>query len=133
MFTCTRSSAAFFFSSRRRHTRFDCDWSSDVCSSDLARTGTLGPLALELALRGPEVISFEDAAREAGVKLEDAARLWRALGFPDPLAAPPRITPRQVTTLRVLAGAGQVLGDQAALQLAPLIGGSMARLAEAIV
>src|SRR2546430_12806240 len=28
--------ADFFFSSRRRHTRFDCDWSSDVCSSDLA-------------------------------------------------------------------------------------------------
>src|SRR5260370_32254066 len=27
--------AAFFFSSRRRHTRFKCDWSSDVCSSDL--------------------------------------------------------------------------------------------------
>src|SRR2546430_11149588 len=27
----------FFFSSRRRHTRFDCDWSSDVCSSDLGR------------------------------------------------------------------------------------------------
>src|SRR3989475_6819544 len=25
----------FFFSSRRRHTRFDCDLSSDVCSSDL--------------------------------------------------------------------------------------------------
>src|SRR2546430_9631918 len=25
-----------FFSSRRRHTRFDCDWSSDVCSSDLS-------------------------------------------------------------------------------------------------
>src|SRR5438270_4505325 len=29
----------FFFSSRRRHTRFDCDWSSDVCSSDLTRPG----------------------------------------------------------------------------------------------
>src|SRR5688572_3445606 len=27
-------SSTFFFSSRRRHTRFDCDWSSDVCSSD---------------------------------------------------------------------------------------------------
>src|SRR5579862_8457607 len=26
----------FFFSSRRRHTRWNCDWSSDVCSSDLA-------------------------------------------------------------------------------------------------
>src|SRR3990167_9071420 len=24
-----------FFTSRRRHRRFDCDWSSDVCSSDL--------------------------------------------------------------------------------------------------
>src|SRR5256886_2516303 len=29
-----RAEAAYFFSSRRRHTRFDCDWSSDVCSSD---------------------------------------------------------------------------------------------------
>src|SRR2546430_9177345 len=26
--------ALYFFSSRKRHTRFDCDWSSDVCSSD---------------------------------------------------------------------------------------------------
>src|SRR5256886_651418 len=30
-----RGVSDFFFSSRRRHTRFDCDWSSDVCSSDL--------------------------------------------------------------------------------------------------
>src|SRR5205085_4025451 len=30
----------FFFSSRRRHTRFDCDWSSDVCSSDLPTPAT---------------------------------------------------------------------------------------------
>src|SRR5256886_2789011 len=29
-----RAPIGFFFSSRRRHTRFDCDWSSDVCSSD---------------------------------------------------------------------------------------------------
>src|SRR5688572_29605904 len=35
----------FFFSSRRRHTRFDCDWSSDVCSSDLriVLAGDYGP------------------------------------------------------------------------------------------
>src|SRR5882762_4604103 len=31
----------FFFSSRRRHTRFKCDWSSDVCSSDLAVAGSI--------------------------------------------------------------------------------------------
>src|SRR5205807_7485614 len=28
----------FFFSSRRRHTRLQGDWSSDVCSSDLSRS-----------------------------------------------------------------------------------------------
>src|SRR5256885_8831948 len=32
----------FFFSSRRRHTRLQGDWSSDVCSSDLAAGGTGG-------------------------------------------------------------------------------------------
>src|SRR5437870_6511086 len=37
---------SFFFSSRRRHTRWPRDWSSDVCSSDLAYVGTaLGPYA----------------------------------------------------------------------------------------
>src|SRR6266481_4419249 len=29
----------FFFSSRRRHTRWNCDWSSDVCSSDISNSG----------------------------------------------------------------------------------------------
>src|SRR6185369_4881762 len=33
----------FFFSSRRRHTRFKCDWSSDVCSSDLVAAGDVDP------------------------------------------------------------------------------------------
>src|SRR2546430_3502400 len=37
----------FFFSSRRRHTRFDCDWSSDVCSSDLASTEGAGAFMLD--------------------------------------------------------------------------------------
>src|SRR5689334_23918268 len=36
----------FFFSSRRRHTRWNCDWSSDVCSSDLFQ----GQLALLLRI-----------------------------------------------------------------------------------
>src|SRR5438034_7771590 len=33
----------FFFSSRRRHTRSLCDWSSDVCSSDLLQRCILAP------------------------------------------------------------------------------------------
>jgi adenylate cyclase len=98
-----------------------------------AEAKALGPLALELALRGSDVIPFEEAARRAGLSLEEASDLWRALGFPDPAVAPPRITERQITTLRVLAGTGELLGEDVARQLAPLIGGSMARLAEAIV
>src|SRR6266571_3628368 len=35
----------FFFSSRRRHTRLTCDWSSDVCSSDLR--GIIGEVERE--------------------------------------------------------------------------------------
>src|SRR5256885_2560649 len=42
--------SCFFFSSRRRHTRLQGDWSSDVCSSDLgAYYLTYGPEAGELA------------------------------------------------------------------------------------
>src|SRR2546426_1016119 len=43
----------FFFSSRRRHTRLQGDWSSDVCSSDL-----------ELVRTAPEVTLVLDAARD---------------------------------------------------------------------
>src|SRR3712207_3952750 len=40
----TNSGLGFFFSSRRRHTRYWRDWSSDVCSSDLASPGNLAKL-----------------------------------------------------------------------------------------
>src|SRR5690242_21593089 len=38
----------FFFSSRRRHTRLTCDWSSDVCSSDLWCCPETAPLSCDL-------------------------------------------------------------------------------------
>src|SRR5437764_9500562 len=40
-----RGYVVFFFSSRRRHTRYIGDWSSDVCSSDL---GTPAPIIQRL-------------------------------------------------------------------------------------
>src|SRR6267143_1024867 len=43
----------FFFSSRRRHTRWNCDWSSDVCSSDLLSGGRF---RLGLGVSGPQVV-----------------------------------------------------------------------------
>src|SRR5207253_8675800 len=41
----------FFFSSRRRHTRWPRDWSSDVCSSDLvgARKGKPSPTSAKVS------------------------------------------------------------------------------------
>src|SRR2546421_2173577 len=40
----------FFFSSRRRHTRSDRDWSSDVCSSDLSELQSRSDLVCRLLL-----------------------------------------------------------------------------------
>src|SRR5690606_40565909 len=45
----------FFFSSRRRHTRFSRDWSSDVCSSDLPPPG-VGTVMNDTSLHGVEVV-----------------------------------------------------------------------------
>src|SRR5688572_7364505 len=59
------TSLIFFFSSRRRHTRFDCDWSSDVCSSDLA-LGTAQTLAWGTTYYLPAVLANSMAA-ELGV------------------------------------------------------------------
>src|SRR5689334_23415166 len=42
----------FVFSSRRRHTRWNCDWSSDVCSSDLLTEA----LATELGLTAERLL-----------------------------------------------------------------------------
>src|SRR5580693_80857 len=50
----------FFFSSRRRHTRWNCDWSSDVCSSDLG-----GHLARVNAKGTEETTEYVANARRA--------------------------------------------------------------------
>src|SRR2546430_8930495 len=42
----------FFFQSKRRHTRFDWDWSSDVCSSDLDHMAAYGSGQATLLSRG---------------------------------------------------------------------------------
>src|SRR5256886_11921120 len=62
-----RARECVFFSSRRRHTRFDCDWSSDVCSSDLKQGAEEPAVGLE---EKPEDI--ERRAEDASViKLVD--------------------------------------------------------------
>src|SRR3989475_5908493 len=67
----------FFFSSRRRHTRFDCDWSSDVCSSDLSLRSAGG---IEAGLRhyeevrSVEVLKIQNAARNSTEWFENVER-----------------------------------------------------------
>src|ERR687892_68372 len=45
---CSLAMCFFFFSSRRRHTRLQGDWSSDVCSSDLQWPGNVRQLRNEV-------------------------------------------------------------------------------------
>src|SRR5690606_40806247 len=64
----------FFFSSRRRHTRFSRDWSSDVCSSDLSRSRGAQPSDLEGFV--PGTLSLESVhhhhARAADILVDPA-------------------------------------------------------------
>src|SRR5437588_4932907 len=62
---CYSASLFFFFSSRRRHTRSLCVWSSDVCSSDLRATG---------AVRQPRGV-LRVLLRDAGDQSLDPGRL----------------------------------------------------------
>src|SRR5260370_16911937 len=66
----------FFFSSRRRHTRFKCDWSSDVCSSDLLKQ-------LELTVKGPAALELLQTATCNDVsKLDDGRAQYNGLLYP---------------------------------------------------
>src|SRR5690606_13763810 len=49
---------AFFFTSRRRHTRFSRDWSSDVCSSDLETGDRVDQRGLAGAVRADEAVDL---------------------------------------------------------------------------
>src|SRR6266487_5987451 len=68
----------FFFSSRRRHTRWTGDWSSDVCSSDLRLVETCAQEA-GIAPLG-QMLSARDLLRRPAVTYEQVAQLARLVG-----------------------------------------------------
>src|SRR5690242_21024032 len=70
----------FFFSSRRRHTRLTCDWSSDVCSSDLA-------LHVELVETGAEHVGVPVRGLH---RVEQAVVAERVEGRDDEVGTPAR-------------------------------------------
>src|SRR5690606_41127212 len=65
----------FFFSSRRRHTRFSRDWSSDVCSSDL-RQG-----AFERDARSASGYANERAENDCRKRKTQPGQHWYAQGL----------------------------------------------------
>src|SRR5256886_14211349 len=76
----------FFFSSRRRHTRFDCDWSSDVCSSDLVDDGRAMVTELlglpDLVARPLQVESQIRGLAQRYAEARNALYLGRGVNFP---------------------------------------------------
>src|SRR5256886_4336761 len=82
----------FFFSSRRRHTRFDCDWSSDVCSSDLAPTDSAFELVVQALSTTPAMPAELDQVR----KLLDDIRVRSEAGRSSPHVRPERSEERRV-------------------------------------
>src|SRR3712207_4519341 len=75
------SCASFFFSSRRRHTRYWRDWSSDVCSSDLGHR-TVSDFVGQVALDGPSGTGKSSVARAVAARLGaaylDTGAMYRA-------------------------------------------------------
>src|SRR5256886_10693280 len=70
-----------FFSSRRRHTRFDCDWSSDVCSSDLYEDRIVSP-----------VRTFYKSQRSIVTRALEVVRVTKLLHVTERLRFPERIS-----------------------------------------
>src|SRR6266480_4289709 len=86
----------FFFSSRRRHTRLTCDWSSDVCSSDLGfALGAVAP---------PQVFTLK-LGRQATLRTMTGVFKVKPLGPTVDLAELPLVKARKpiVTALVSLA------------------------------
>ena len=94
----------------------------------------LGPLAVELAVLGASGTPFFDALAATGTDAARATRLWRALGFPDPTVAEPLLQPDENASLGLLMSVGSdVLGTDATLTIARLIGAATSPLADALV
>src|SRR2546430_16239287 len=109
----------FFFSSRRRHTIFDCDWSSDVCSSDLFEaplTGALWHFARTLAFAGKG--QAEDAQIERSKFLEAAEAVPKTAEYGNNDAAGVLAVARPYLDGRLALMAGNNAGAIAELRLA---------------
>src|SRR6266511_3521971 len=114
----------FFFSSRRRHTRFSRDWSSDVCSSDLrlqredaqqrdvlAHERAEEPVERHAALAGAQVV---DRDVERGLRVVRTGQRVELVGIRDGRAGEPLRERAQVGAHTLRAGADMRRGTRVA-------------------
>src|SRR6266446_9128050 len=89
----TASVLVFFFSSRRRHTRLQGDWSSDVCSSDLDGDKWYAPAPLlSIDSRGGcGPVWSPDGTKMAAI-YEGVLHVWPVAVSGEPLGPPRRVT-----------------------------------------
>jgi adenylate cyclase len=100
--------------------------------ADLARTGNLGEVALDVTLRPRGPLPLREVAESAGMDWPTTVRLMTAAGLPTDPAF--HVTADEAESIRLFAGAHtSLLGEEATLQLARVTGSTMARLAETIV
>jgi class 3 adenylate cyclase len=98
-----------------------------------SRIGGLGSLSLDLSIRPPgETHGLDDFAQRSGLDSMLVRRLWRALGLPASGPVPLEVTPDAAEALRLLVGLSSMVGEDAALGVARVIGSSAARIAEAL-
>ena len=94
----------------------------------------LAGLALEVALRPPGgVLPLDEAAAAAGIDSETAVQMWRALGFPEPSEALPRVDAGATEALRLIRDASELIGEPTTIAVARLMGSTTRRLAEAVI
>src|SRR5207237_4559607 len=100
----------FFCSSRRRHTRFKCDWSSDVCSSDLETGGSDHAVRHRIARgggrRGQSPLSLSSCRSHSGScprsrKCQLSPHPWQTTVFPSGSVWPPAVRRNSSLSIRV--------------------------------
>jgi class 3 adenylate cyclase len=108
---------------------------SEAEIAEATRSGTLGALALDIALRPPgEMVPLVEAAERVGLSLEEATTLWRALGFAVPADGSLLVTSAEASMLGLFVGLGrEVVGEERLVGFARVLGWATAVLGETLV
>jgi adenylate cyclase len=98
-----------------------------------AREGRLPLLALERSLAGDADLSGREVADRAGVPIDAAVKIWRALGLPVDDVDEPLFTRQEVAALRLLAALRSVFTDDDLIEGASVVGRAMAEVSAAAI